>query len=153
MGTIVAGTDGSVGARAALVWAVAEARRRRAALRVVHVWEAPITAYPGPYMGARAIDIEASIEAFHETAEKQGSEIRTWLDANAKGVTATVSVLEGAAAPKLLEAAEDAELLVLGARGHGGFSALLLGSVCDQCARHAPCTVVIVPAGGGDADE
>lgn len=147
MGTIVAGTDGSEHARDALVWAVDEARRRGSELLVVHAWETPITAYPGPLMGARAVDIEASIEAFHETADKQADEMRTWLHANAAGVTAHVSVLEGAAATRLLEASADADLLVLGSRGHGGFSTLLLGSVSDQCVRRSVCTVVIVPSG------
>ena len=146
MGTIVVGTDGSAGARAALTWAVDEARRRGSSLRAVHAWEAPITAYPGPLMGARAMDIDASIETFHESAETTADEIRAWLAANAVGVTTQVSVLEGAATAKLLEAAAEADLLVLGARGHGGFSSLLLGSVSDQCTRHAPCTVVIVPS-------
>ena len=145
MGTIVAGTDGSDHARDALVWAVDEARRRGSDLCVVHAWETPITAYPGPLMGARAIDIDASIEGFHETANEQADEIRTWLAANAVGITAHVSVLEGAAATRLLEAAADADLLVLGSRGHGGFSTLLLGSVSDQCVRRSVCTVVIVP--------
>ena len=146
MGIIVAGTDGSDGARAALAWALDEARRRNASLHVVHAWEMPVTAYPGPYFGARGIDIEAGLEAYRTNAEELGSEIRSWLAANGKDVTTSVSVLEGAATAKLLEAATEADLLVLGARGHGGFSALLLGSVSDRCTRDAPCTVVIVPA-------
>ena len=147
MGTIVTGTDGSAGAQGALSWAVEEARRRGDALRVVHVWEAPITAYPGSFIGARAVDIETTLEIFRTSAEKQGDEARSWLAANASDVKATVSLLEGSAATRLVEAAADADLLVLGARGHGGFSTLLLGSVSDHCTRRAPCTVVIVPSG------
>ena len=46
----------------------------------------------------------------------------------------------------LLEEATDAHTLVIGARGHGGFTGLLLGSVSDQCVRHARCPVLVVPA-------
>jgi nucleotide-binding universal stress UspA family protein len=54
-------------------------------------------------------------------------------------------VREGAPARVLLEAASDADLLVIGSRGLGGFRGLLLGSVGQQCTHHAPCPVVIVP--------
>jgi nucleotide-binding universal stress UspA family protein len=54
-------------------------------------------------------------------------------------------VVEGAPAPVLLEAAKGADLLVVGMRGHGGFVGLLLGSVSQQCAHHAPCPIAIVP--------
>ena len=59
-------------------------------------------------------------------------------------------VLEGAAAEKLLQRAENADLLVVGHRGHGGFANLLLGSVAQQCSVHATCPVVIVRDAGGD---
>ena len=66
-------------------------------------------------------------------------------DGRAAGVEVETVVREGAPAGVLLEEAQDAELLVVGSRGLGGFRGLLLGSVGQQCAHHAPCPVVIVP--------
>ena len=53
-------------------------------------------------------------------------------------------VAEGPAGQVLVEAAKEADLLVVGSRGHGGFAGLLLGSVSQQCAHHASCAIVIV---------
>jgi nucleotide-binding universal stress UspA family protein len=70
------------------------------------------------------------------------------------GVTIEREVVEGSPADVLLRAAADADLLVVGSHGRGGFAGLLLGSVSQQCAHHAPCPVVIVRAArrlsGGD---
>jgi nucleotide-binding universal stress UspA family protein len=59
-------------------------------------------------------------------------------------VKISTSVQEGNAAQVLLEAADGADLLVVGSRGHGGFTGALLGSVSQHCAHHAPCPLVIV---------
>jgi len=53
---------------------------------------------------------------------------------------------QGQAADVLIQQAKEADLLVVGTRGHGGFASLLLGSVSQQCTHHAQCPVVIVPA-------
>ncbi len=60
------------------------------------------------------------------------------------GVEAETSVVQGQAAEALVGAGADADLLVVGSRGHGGFTSLLLGSVSAQCAHHSPCALVIV---------
>ena len=62
----------------------------------------------------------------------------------ADGVAIERRVDQGAAAPVLIEESRDADVLVVGSRGHGGFAQLLLGSVSQQCAQHAVCPVVIV---------
>jgi nucleotide-binding universal stress UspA family protein len=65
----------------------------------------------------------------------------------ATGVTVEGRVVPGGAAQVLVEEAKGASLLVVGSRGRGGFSGLLLGSVSQQSAHHAPCPIVIIPAG------
>ena len=57
----------------------------------------------------------------------------------------TVRALTGTAADELINASEDADLLVVGARGAGGFARLVLGSVSTQVTHHALCPVVVVP--------
>ncbi|CAB4614660.1 unannotated protein [freshwater metagenome] len=141
MNKIVVGVDSSKGSRAALRWAHREAVIRSCELEVVMVWQFPITTTL-PAFGAMPAP-----EDFSEETE------RALVSAIAEeGIVATdeapvtILVAEGAAAAALLDAAKDADLLVVGSRGHGGFAGLLLGSVSQQCVTHAPCPVVVVPA-------
>jgi nucleotide-binding universal stress UspA family protein len=143
MNRIVVGIDGSPESKETLQWAVAEAKLRGAALRVVHAWAFPyIAAGPGldPMLDGQMID-DARRSA-EELVERELSE----LGDEAAGVDIERILVEGAAAPALIEAAEGSDLLVVGSRGHGGFSGLLLGSVSQQCSHHAPCPLVIVRA-------
>ena len=68
-------------------------------------------------------------------------------------VGAELVLREGSAARLLVEESKQAELLVVGSRGRGGFAGLLMGSVSQQCAAHACCPVVIVPAPAQHADQ
>jgi nucleotide-binding universal stress UspA family protein len=144
MNTIVVGIDGSAAADAALAWALAEARLREARLLVAHAWSVPVLAYASPYGGAAATTgiVEASRKAAHDLVDAALERH------DAEGIDVERAVVEGAPATALLDAAADADLLVLGSRGHGGFTGLLLGSVSQQCAHHARCPVVIVRAAG-----
>ena len=144
VGRIVVGVDGSDGSLAALRWAGDEAQQRGASLHVVHAWLAP---YVGDISGMAAI---ASGQDAFEVAARQV--LDQSVEAAGPALTdlpVDRALVHGDAASTLLSAAADAELLVVGARGHGGFIGLLLGSVSSQCTHHAPCPVVIVPPVSG----
>lgn len=145
--TIVVGVDGSDDADRALVWAIDEAKLRDARMRLVTAWHVPATVYgaPGFFLGAPgsvpAVSASAD-ESFRTLAEDVAEAAAE--KARAAGVDVETSVRQGQAADVLIEAAADANLLVVGSRGHGGFVGLLLGSVSSQCAHHARCPLVIV---------
>jgi nucleotide-binding universal stress UspA family protein len=138
---IVVGVDGSEAAREALAWALGEARLRNTPVQVVCAWHVAPLAYGAP--GFAIADREL-FDSFRVAAEQAMDETVDALADAAKGVRIEKSVVEGAAPNVLIEAAQDAELLVVGSRGHGPLTGLLLGSVSFQVAHLAPCPVVIV---------
>jgi nucleotide-binding universal stress UspA family protein len=142
MGVIVVGVDHSAGAKAALRFALEEARLRQATLRVVHAWQFG-------YIGATGLEgalpaVGAELEDFRRGAEAALEETLKEVGADNDGVAIERRVDQGTAAAVLVEESRGADLLVVGSRGHGGFAQLLLGSVSQQCAQHAFCPVVIV---------
>ncbi len=142
METIVVGIDGSEASRQALDFALAEARVRGAAVKAVSAWHVPAVVYE---VGWTAAPVD--LAEFPRLAESALEAILDEAKAADSGVTVTSVVREGQPADVLLEEAAGAELLVVGSRGLGGFRGLLLGSVSQQCAHHAPCPVVIIPHG------
>ena len=136
---ILVGIDGSESSRAALRFALAEARQRGTSVRAVGVWHVPVTAY-----GSAFVPANLTLREDLETAARDGLQ-RAIADAAAADVEIETAVKEGQPADVLLKEAQAAELLVVGSRGLGGFRGLLLGSVSQQCAHHAPCPLVIVP--------
>jgi nucleotide-binding universal stress UspA family protein len=141
--TIVVGTDRSAHADRALAWALEEAKLRGAHLRIVSVWHVPAMVYGAPGFGSAApVRMDETFRTVAEEAAAGAAE-----RARAAGVDVDARVEQGQAADVLVEAAADADLLVVGSRGHGGFAGLLLGSVSAQCSHHAPCPLVIVPEG------
>jgi nucleotide-binding universal stress UspA family protein len=142
MSVIVVGVDRSEGAKAALRFALEEATLRQATLRIVHAWQYA-------YIGATGF--EGSYPAL-------GSDIRELRDVAEKDLDATLResipetgtvkverrVVEDRPAAALVEESRGADMVVVGSRGHGGFTGLLLGSVSQQVAHHASCPVVIV---------
>jgi nucleotide-binding universal stress UspA family protein len=136
---IVVGVDGSHESDRALEWAVDEAELRESRIQVLCAWHVPTVVYSSGYtpMISPSAD-EATEHAARATAEGAADELRQ------RGFDAEGIVAHGNAAEALVEASAEADLLVVGSRGHGGFTGLLLGSVSAQCAQHAHCPVVIV---------
>jgi nucleotide-binding universal stress UspA family protein len=139
MSRIVVGVDGSPGSVAALRWAYAEAALRGADLEAVAVWQYPMMTTM-PAFGAMPEVTNLS----KQTEEHLLGILRENNIESTPEVGVSVSVAEGTPASALTNAAGDADLLVVGSRGHGGFAGLLLGSVSHQCTMHAPCPVVVV---------
>jgi nucleotide-binding universal stress UspA family protein len=139
-GTIVVGIDGSESARFAARWAAREAELRAAAVLLVSAWELPTYGFS---FGAVAVS-EDMMKALRRAAEDNLADATDEVRTIAKEIDVSTEVVEGNAAGVLLEAARDADLLVVGSRGLGGFRELLLGSVSQHCAHHAGCPVVIV---------
>lgn len=135
---IVVGIDGSAGSRAALRFAAEESVLRQATLKVVSAWHVPTGLYTAPtYID---LDLDALRQGAVDVAKQ---EIVQVLGAD-RASTIDIVAREGNAAQALLEESREAELLVVGSRGHGGFAGLLLGSVSQQCTAHAVCPVVVV---------
>jgi nucleotide-binding universal stress UspA family protein len=151
MGVIVVGVDHSAGAKAALRFALEEARLRQATLRVVHAWQFG-------YIGATGLEgllpaAGGELEDFRQDAEAALDETLREVVAEADNVRIERRVDQGAPAAVLVEESRGADMLVVGSRGHGGFAQLLLGSVSQQCAQYAFCPVVIVRGTNGHEGE
>ncbi|KJK59915.1 universal stress protein [Saccharothrix sp. ST-888] len=133
---IVVGVDGSPSSGAALRWAVRQAGLIGGTVDAVGAWEPPVAyGWSAPVVDT-TLDEEAARRAFT-------TELREVLG-DACPVKVNGRLVLGHPAAVLLEAANDAELLVVGNRGRGGFVRAMLGSVSQQCALHATCPVVIV---------
>jgi nucleotide-binding universal stress UspA family protein len=137
MSRIVVGIDTSPDAERALTWALDEARLRGAKLELVHAYPTPeLTALPMVVTLPNDEELRAAAESVLEDAIASVG--------GADDVELIRTVRAGGAASVLTTAAEGADLLVVGARGLGGFRGLLLGSVSQQTVAHSPCPVVVV---------
>lgn len=135
---IVVGTDGSDNSVAALRWAIAEAKVHGATVDVVYSWQFP------PVMDPMGVSLLPNPDEMNASADQLLAEVLSKVDVS--GVSVTSHVLRGTPASALITAAKQADLLVIGRRGHGGFMGLLLGSVAQQVVHHAPCAITVVPA-------
>jgi nucleotide-binding universal stress UspA family protein len=135
---IVVGVDSSPGSRTALRWALTQAGLTGASVHAVTAWQSPVV-YDGwvPVPDRFAIIAGAEKVLAGTVAEVVGTQDES--------VDVHTAVAEGPAAQVLLAAAKGAELLVVGSRGRGAFTGMLLGSVSQHCVQHAPCAVVVIP--------
>ncbi|KAF0959412.1 universal stress protein [Rhodococcus sp. T7] len=132
---VVVGVDGSDSSRSALSWAAAEARLRNGQLVVITCWTAPVfVAGLNPALYERDSFIHVA-----ETIQRQAVK-----DAGAADVPIRTQIVEGQPASVLVAASRDADLLVVGSRGQGGFAGLHLGSVPGHLVHHALCPVLVL---------
>lgn len=125
MSRVVVGFDGSLAAQAALVWAKAEARLRAARLDAVVVVD---ERRGSPW----AVGAELTARDVVQDAQVLG------------GTDITITLMDGKPTDELVRACTPDDLLVVGARGHSGVRAALLGSVTVSCLHHAPCPVAVI---------
>lgn len=137
---VVVGVDGSAGSRVALEAAAEQAREHDASLTVVTAWTQPLTAGAPGYASYQWIG-EADVS---EVAKQQQADVLAAVLGTEHSLRVDQLVVEGHPAQQLVAAAEGADLVVVGSRGHGGFVGMLLGSVSQYVAAHAPCPVLVV---------
>ena len=137
--TIVVGVDGSPGSRKALTWAAAEAADHRCDLVVVNVWEHTLM----PPAGSVSVSERYVPDSSQRTADELTQVIKEELGEE-PAVLVQPRVKQGSPAKVLIEESANADLLVVGPRGHGGFVGLVLGSVSQHVAAYAKCSVVVV---------
>jgi nucleotide-binding universal stress UspA family protein len=145
MSGILVGVDGSGHSRRALCWAIHEAARHHVPLTVLTVREPSV--YPATevlwavhnYSENEPEDLESTRIAVQDTVDKIAA------DTGATVPSVTVNVACGGIARELIKASHYADLVVVGARGSGGFAGLRMGSVASQVLHHAACSVAVIP--------
>jgi nucleotide-binding universal stress UspA family protein len=145
---IIVGVDGSEHSRRALGWAMREAASHQLPLTVINVQRAavrpateiywPMPDYPADHDAGTEPARHAVRHLVDKVAVETGEDVPEIM----------VSVTTGNPAEELVRAARDADMLVIGSHGSGGFATLLLGSVSSQVVHHASCPVVVVPSPG-----
>ena len=139
---IIVGVDGSHGAHRALDWAMKQAAAKHAHLTVVTVHEVPVSGWTGNpiILGADVPELEKTRQAAQDMVAKATSQL-----GESRPASVTVHAVNGFPAEELINASRDADLVVVGSRGAGGFTRLLMGSVSNQVVHHTHCPVVVVP--------
>lgn len=136
---VVVGVDGSAESVAALKWAADYAAATGAHIRAVLAWHYPAPVGPAPVGVAPAAVTDELRASMSEALAKAVAEA-------APGTDVDQQVAYGHPAQVLVEQSADAGLLVVGSRGHGAFTGMMVGSVSIHCVTHAQCPVVVVRA-------
>jgi len=139
---VVVGVDASDQSLVALRWAAQYARATGAKLRAVSAWHCPTTYGIAPDW--------SDVDFVAEATKKLEDSVKATLG-DSPGIPMETAVVEGQSAPVLLDAARDADLLVVGSHGHGRFAGMLMGSVSTHCVEHSSCPVVVVRGDAGFA--
>ena len=138
---IVVGVDGSDSSREALRWAYDEAAHHGASITAVSCWHPPALPMTPPY---GSIPPEGYVSQPKQDALDLLERFVADLDVREPAVDVRTSVEEGNPAKVLIERSVEADLVVVGSRGHGGFKGMLLGSVSQHLVAHAECPVVVM---------
>jgi len=139
---IVVGVDGSPNSERALDWAMRQAAAVHARLTVIAVHEVPKSYWGGiPVIGPAD---EPLLEKLRQAAEEMTQRAAARLG-GAEPAAVTVHAVNGFVVKELVDASQDADLVVIGARGGSGFARVLVGSVSSEVVQHSACPVVIVP--------
>lgn len=139
-GGVVVGVDTSASSLRALLAAAEEAERRNAVLHVVRAWSMRTAPRPAD-CPPNAVP---SMDAFQQEVEKETAKLVADKLGDPAKVTTEIHAVHSPSPQALLSASRGADLLVVGHRGRGGFAGLMLGSVAEQCVRHAACPVLVV---------
>lgn len=138
---IVVGVDGSQGSEDALRWAAKQAQLTGAEVHAVIAWQTP-SSY-GYYVDYSDADAAADAEKTLEQVISKSLGIPP-------SAPVTSIAAKGQPAEVLIEASRSADLLVVGSRGRGAFTGMLLGSVSQHCVQNAVCPIVVVPSSADD---
>lgn len=141
MSGITVGIDGSDHSIYALDWALREAAARHTSVTVLAVDSVPIS----PWTGQPVVINPAILDHVRQAAEEITAKATSQLG-DAKPTSVSVRAVSGFPTTELIAASRDADLVVVGSRGAGGFAKLMQGSVSSQVSQHAQCPVVVVPA-------
>jgi len=145
MSGILVGVDGSDPSRHALTWAMHEAIQRKVPLTVMYVQPGPVRPathvyWNMPTLPEGGLSPQQTRAAVQEFVDKTAHEIGETVP------EITISAVTGDPAEELVRASRDADLLVVGSRGSGGFHRLMMGSVSGKVTHHAACPITVVPA-------
>ncbi|GAU71341.1 putative Usp family protein [Streptomyces sp. NBRC 110611] len=147
-GPVLVAVDGSPQGQSAIAFAFCEAALRGTELVALHAWST-WSDHSEHALGRRVdiVDLVGDVDHLRQQEERELTEALAHHRKQYPGLTVRPRLVRGRTRPALIEASADAQLMVVGARGHGGFAGLLLGSVSQAALHHAHCPVAVVRAG------